>query len=295
MSIFGRIADLFQAKTHKLLSDLEDPNETLDLSYEKMIIGLQDTKRHLADVVAQQQSLHRQIAKVDAEVAETESDARMAVDAGRDDLARAALVHKQDALQKRKVLDDALATITPQVQTLVGYERKLADRIELFRTQKEVMKTTFTAAQAQVKVTESLTGLGGHLGHTGDALRRASAKVEGMRDKADAMGHMLEHGVLTDQFDERSSSKRELDIMRAASAVDDELARLKGETRKAITPPVRTDGRGLTISGPAWRLAPGRGCECCEPAARPTRPGWARRPGPPRPVGRLSGPPGVSE
>ena len=45
MSIFGRVADLFQAKTHKLLSALEDPNETLDLSYEKMITGLQDTKR----------------------------------------------------------------------------------------------------------------------------------------------------------------------------------------------------------------------------------------------------------
>jgi phage shock protein A len=237
MSIFGRVADLFQAKTHKLLSDLEDPNETLDLSYEKMIVGLQDTKRHLADVVAQQQSLHRQIGKVVAEVAEAEGDARLAVGAGRDDLARAALVHKQDALQKRKVLDDALAAITPQVQKLVAYERKLADRIEMFRTEKEVMKTTYTAAQAQVRVTESLTGLGGHLGGTSDALRRANAKVENMRDKADAMGGLLEAGVLTDQFDDRSSTKRELDALKATSAVDDELAKLKYETRKEIEPP----------------------------------------------------------
>ena len=237
MSIFGRVADLFQAKTHKLLSALEDPNETLDLSYEKMIVGLQDTKRHLADVVAQQQSLHRQIGKVDAEVAEAEGDARMAVGAGRDDLARAALVHKQDALSKRKVLDDALAAITPQVQKLVAYERKLADRIETFRTQKEVMKTTYTAAQAQVKVTESLTGLGGHLGGTADTLRRANAKVEDMRDKADALGGMLEAGVLTDQFDDRSGTKRELDALKATSAVDDELAKLKYEARKEIEPP----------------------------------------------------------
>lgn len=237
MSIFGRVADLFQAKTHKLLSDLEDPNETLDLSYEKMIVGLQDTKRHVADVVAQQQSLHRQIGKVDAEVAETEGDARLAVGAGRDDLARAALVHKQDALAKRKVLDDALAAITPQVQKLVAYERKLADRIELFRTQKEVMKTTYTAAQAQVKVTESLTGLGGHLGNTADALRRANAKVESVRNRADALGGMLEAGVLTDQFDERSATRRELDALKATSAVDDELAKLKHETRKEIEPP----------------------------------------------------------
>lgn len=237
MSIFGRVVDLFQARTHRLLSDLEDPNATLDLSYEKMIVGLQDTKRHLADVVAQQQSLHRQIARADAEVAEAEGDARLAVEASRDDLARAALVHKQDALSKRKVLDDARAAITPQVQKLVAYERKLADRIDLFRTQKEVMKTTFTAAQAQVKVTEALTGLGGHLGGTSDALRRANAKVEGMRDRADALGGMLEAGVLTDQFDDRSATRRELDALKATSAVDDELAKLKHESRKAIEPP----------------------------------------------------------
>ncbi len=237
MSIFGRIADLFQAKTHKLLTSLEDPNETLDLSYEKMMVGLQDTKRHLADVVAQEQSLHRQVAKVEAEVAEADNDARLAVGAGRDDLARAALVHKQDALGKRRTLEEALAAIAPQVHKLVDYERKLAARIDGFRTQKEVMKTTYTAAQAQVKVTQALTGLDGHLGGTGDAMRRASERVEGMRDKADALGRMLDHGVLTDQFDDRSASKRELDALKATTAVDDELARLKAETPRAIEPP----------------------------------------------------------
>ncbi len=237
MSIFGRIADLFQAKTHKLLSGLEDPNETLDLSYEKMLTGLQDTKRHLADVVAQQQSLHRQAGKIDAEIAGAEDDARVAVKSGRDDLARAALVHKQDALHKRQVVDDALAAITPQVTKLVAYERKLADRIEAFRTQKEVMKTTYTAAQAQVKVTEALTGLGDRLSGTGDAMRRASEKVEGMRDRADAMDRMLEGGVLRDQFDDRTAHQAEIASMRAADAVEDELARLKAEDVKAITPP----------------------------------------------------------
>ncbi len=237
MSIFGRIADLFQAKTHKLLTSLEDPNETLDLSYEKMLTGLQDTKRHLADVVAQQQSLHRQIERVDAEAAGAEGDARTAVGSGRDDLARAALVHKQDALAKRKVLDDALAAIAPQVAKLVDYQGKLSARIEAFRTQKEVMKTTYTAAQAQVRVTESLTGLGNRLSGTGDAMRRAGERVEGMRDRADAMDRMLQAGVLQDQFDDRTATSREIAAIRAADAVDDELARLKAETRKALDGP----------------------------------------------------------
>ncbi|MGH6972296.1 MAG: PspA/IM30 family protein, partial [Caulobacteraceae bacterium] len=108
MSILGRVADLFQAKTNKLLNTLEDPNETLDLSYEKMLTGLQETKRHLADVVAQQKSLERQIASGDAEVAGAEADARLAVQASRDDLARAALVHRQRAVDNRATLQTAL-------------------------------------------------------------------------------------------------------------------------------------------------------------------------------------------
>ena len=237
MSIFGRVADLFQAKTHKRLNSLEDPDDTLELSYEKMITGLQDTKRHLADVVAQQHSLKRQIAAVEAEIGQAGVDARDAVMQGRDDLARASLVHKQDALAKREVLEGALATITPQADKLMGYERKLAARIEQFKTQKDVMKTTFAAAQAQVKVVESLTGLDDRLGGTGDALRRAQDKVHGMRDRADALEGMVERGQLTDQSDPRTATQRELAVMRATNAVDDELAQLKAGAPKALEPP----------------------------------------------------------
>jgi phage shock protein A len=237
MSIFGRVADLFQAKTHKLLTALEDPNETLDLSYEKMITGLQDTKRHLADVVAQQHSLERQVVNVDKEIGQTVEDARTAVANGRDDLARAALVHKQDALHKREVLEHALAAIVPQVDKLIGYEQKLAARIEQFRTEKEVMKTTYTAAQAQVKVTQSLTGIGDHMSGVGDAMRRAEDKVMGMRDKADAMDGLIQSGVLTDPLDNRTDTQRQLAAMRETDAVEDELAQLNAETMKAIEPP----------------------------------------------------------
>ena len=237
MSIFGRVADLFQAKTHSLLNALEDPNETLDLSYEKMITGLQETKRHLADVVAQQQSLQRQVGNVDKEVAGAEADARTAIGAGRDDLARAALVHKQDALHKREVLATALAAIVPQVDKLVGYQQKLSARIDQFRTEKETMKATYTAAQAQVKVTQSLTGVGTSMNGVGDAMRRAEDKVHGMRDKADAMDGLIQSGVLIDPLDQRSPDQRELAAIRATTAIDDDLARLKAETTRSIEGP----------------------------------------------------------
>ncbi len=229
MSILGRVADLFQAKTHKLLNALEDPNDTLDLSYEKMLTGVQETKRHLADVVAQQKSLERQIATADKEIDGAEADARLAVQASRDDLAKAALVHRQRALDSRATLQAALDGIVPQVAKLIDYEQRLEDRIERFRTQKDTMKASYAAAQAQVKVTQSLTGVGDRMGNTAEALQRAQDKMLGMRDKADAMDALVEQGVLSDPLDKRSRTDKELADLRDAHVVDDQLAMLKAQ------------------------------------------------------------------
>ncbi len=236
MSILGRVADLFQAKTNKLLNALEDPNDTLDLSYEKMLTGLQETKRHLADVVAQQKSLERQINSANTEVDGAEADARLAVQAGRDDLARAALVHRQRAVDNRQVLQTAWDSIKPQVDKLASYQQQLEDRIERFRTQKDTMKASYAAAQAQVQVTKSITGVGDRLGGVGDALQRAEDKMVGMRDRADAMGSLMEQGLLNDPLDKRSRTDKELADLRDAHMVDAQLEQLKAEVSGGALP-----------------------------------------------------------
>jgi phage shock protein A len=229
MSVFGRVADILQAKTHKLLDRMEDPNESLDLSYEKMIAGLQETKLHLADVVAQQKSLERQIEAAQQEAAKAENDARLALQATREDLAKAALAHKHSALEKLDTLNQAHAAVLPQAQKLIDYEQKLAERIEKFRLQKEVAKTSYTAAAAQVQVTQAMAGVGTSFDSVGDTLRRAEDKVSGMRAKADAMESLTESGVLSDPLDSRTKDERELDALRVGNAIDGDLEKLKAE------------------------------------------------------------------
>jgi phage shock protein A len=229
MTVFARVADILQAKTHKLLDQLEDPNETLDLSYEKMLSQLQETKRHLADVVAQQKSLERQIEAVGREAAKAESDARTALAAGREDLAKAALAHKHDALDKLQSLKQAHAQIQPQADKLIGFERKLEERIESFRTRKEVMKASYTAAAAQVKVSQSIAGIGSSFGDVGETLRRAEDKVTGMQAQAEAMASLTEAGTLSDPLDTRTTSEKELEALRVGTAIDADLTKLKAE------------------------------------------------------------------
>ena len=50
MSIFQRIATIFGAKANKALDKAENPNETLDYSYQKQLELLQKVRRGVADV-----------------------------------------------------------------------------------------------------------------------------------------------------------------------------------------------------------------------------------------------------
>ncbi|MHB8212010.1 MAG: PspA/IM30 family protein [Acidithiobacillus sp.] len=229
MSIFKHAANILEAKVNKLLSRAEDPAETLDLSYEKMLTSLQEAKRHLADVVTERVSLENQIAQAQKLAAKAEEDARMALNANREDLARSALTEKQAEAQKITVLQEAHDTVAAQAQKLMDYEHALQERIEQFRTQKEVMKSQMAAAQAQVKVTESLTGLGHGLDDAGDALRRVQDRAAHEQAKAQAMDGLLESGIINDPLDHRTQTEREMDKLRATSGVDDDLTRLKAE------------------------------------------------------------------
>ncbi len=228
MSLLKRATEIIEAKFNKLMNAAEDPNETLDLSYEKMLAGLQETRRHLADVVTEQKVLEQQMEAAKSEIARHEADAKLALGANREDLARAALTQKQTATVKLASLTEARDHIAAQAQKLVEYEHKFQDRIDAFRTQKEVLKSEYGSAQAQVKVNESMSGLSEKLGGIGESVRRAQDKTAQMQARAQAVDTLAESGVL-DDGDERSQAERELERLRSGSAVDAELARLKNE------------------------------------------------------------------
>lgn len=231
MSLFKRTAEIFEAKFNKILNAAEDPNETLDLSYEKMLAGLQETRRHLADVVTEQKVLEQQMADAKAEIARHENDARLALQANREDLARAALTQKQTATVKLASLTEARDNIAAQAQKLIDYEHKFQDRIDQFRTQKEVLKSQYGSAEAQIKVNESMSGLSDKLGGVGESVRRAKDKTAQMQARAQAVDTLAESGSL-DDGDDRSQSEKELDALRSGGAIDAELERLKAENKK---------------------------------------------------------------
>ncbi|KPV44544.1 PspA/IM30 family protein [Alicyclobacillus ferrooxydans] len=232
MGLFKRASDMVEAKVSKFLNRLEDPNEMLDLSYEKMLTNLQEVRRHLADVVTEQKALEAQMDKAEKEIANYEDSARAALKLEREDLAKEALLRKQRETEHLAQLREGHERIVAQVEKLKDTEHKYRDRIESFRTQKEVTKATYQAAQSQVKVSESMTGISKELGGVGATLQRAQEKTDQMVARANAIDALSEEGVLEDPMDKRDRTTRELDDLRKQAAVDSDLERLKKELGK---------------------------------------------------------------
>ncbi len=229
MNIFRRAANIAESKINKLLDAVEDPNATLDLSYEKMLSSLQEIKRHLADVVTEQKSLENQIAAANKEAEATEEDARTALKMNREDLAESALGRKQNALTHARQLQEALDGINAQVERLKDAERKYQERVESFKVQKEVTKASYGAAKAEVKIGESLSGISDQIGDVGATIQRAKDKTDQMQARAAAMESLADEGILNDPFDTRDKTTRELDQLKRDAAIHDDMERLKRE------------------------------------------------------------------
>jgi phage shock protein A len=227
--LLSRAAAVIKAKFSKLLDRAEDPSETLDYSYEQQLQLLQNVKRGIADVVTSKKRLQLQTADLEKSLVKLDSQARQALGAGREDLARAALERKSAAQQQLQGLDQQVAQLEEQQEKLTASERQLSSKIEAFRSQKEVIKAQYSAAEAQVRIGEAAPGIGEQMADTGLAIQRAKDKTEQMQARASAVEELVEAGTLEDFTSGEDRLDRELTQMASSAQVDQELEKMKAE------------------------------------------------------------------
>ena len=253
--LMSRAMLIVKAKFSKLLNRAENPTETLDYSYEQMLEQLQNVKRGVADVVTAKKRLELQTQKLEGNVVKLETQARQAVAANREDLARQALERKSVAQQQLQSLDEQVTALQAQQDKLVESQQTLETRIESFRSQKEVLKAQYSAAEAQVRVGEAATGIGQHMSDTGLAIQRAKDKTEELQARASAIDELTSTGALEDfTAGDQTQLDRELAQISSTSQVDDELAKLKAE---------------LGSGGEAKQIAAGDGAAAAPAAEEP--------------------------
>src|ERR671926_391069 len=227
--LMSRASAIIKAKFSKLLDRAEDPGETLDYSYERQLQLLQNVKRGVADVVTAKKRLEMQTQQLEQSVVKLETQARQALGAGREDLARQALERKSAVQQQLQGLDQQVQGLEAQQEKLVASQKQLQAKIEAFRSQKEVIKAQYSAAEAQVRIGEAATGIGEQMADTGLAIQRAKDKTEQMQARANAIDELTAAGALEDFTSDQTQLDRELAQLSSSTQVDDELAKMKAE------------------------------------------------------------------
>jgi phage shock protein A len=228
----GRMSTIVKAKISKLLDRAEDPSETLEYSYQKQIELLQNVKKGIADVVTSKKRLQLQEEQLRGQVVKLDTQARQALAAGQEDLARTALERKNVAQTELQSLDTQIGELEKQQEQLTASEQKLKTKIEQFRSRKEVIKAQYSAAEAQVRISEAATGVGEEMADVGLAMQRALDKTENMKARAQAVGELETAGTfddLTQLGAGEDDIDRQLKQLSSSSEVDSELEKMKAE------------------------------------------------------------------
>ena len=222
--LMSRASLVVKAKLSKVLDKAENPTETLDYSYEKQLELLQNVKRGLADVVTAKKRLQMQSDSLEQSVVKLDTQARQALAANREDLARQALERKSAVQQQLQGLDVQVKQLEDQQEKLSANEKALQAKIESFRSEKEVIKAQYSAAEASVRINEAATGIGEQMADTGLAIQRAKEKTEQMQARASAVDELVSSGALDDFTSSDTDLDRQLAQISSQGHVDVELA-----------------------------------------------------------------------
>jgi phage shock protein A len=256
MGVMRRVSLIFKSKANKALDRMEDPRETLDYSYQTQLELLQKVRRGVADVATSRKRIELQMNTMQQQSDKLDRQARDALSAGREDLARDALTRKAQAQSQLSDLGGQYTSLQAEEEKLTGASQRLQAKVDAFRTRKETIKATYTAAEAQTRINEAFTGISEEMSDVGLAIQRAEDKTEQMKARAGAIDELMASGALDDMVSgPRDDIQAELDRMGAGHGVDLELERLKGELGQSAPRQIEP-GTGVTDGQPAHVTRP---------------------------------------
>jgi len=224
MGLFTRVKDLLQANIMDLVNKAEDPEKMLNLYVERATEEIRNFQVQVNRAVADKIQLEERIGNLRREIAERTGQATLAVQQGKDDLARTALTLKKQAETSLADYEAQLADQTKAVEELQENLRILTEKLEKAKQERNNLVMRQRRAETMKKANEAVSGLATH-----DPLAdidRMHERVERMEAEAKASRIMVSSGnSLEDQFAELQKSQ-------ANSEIDDELAKLKAQFNK---------------------------------------------------------------
>ena len=219
MGIFTRFKDIVSSNISSMLDKAEDPEKLIRLMIREMEETLVELKASCAGTMAEHKKIGREMAEVESRMAIWTDRAKLAVDKGREDLAREALQEKHRWQDRAETLGEELVhceTLVDQAQEDIGIlEEKLATAKEKQRmlTQRHIRAATKKRAQKDIRRVDSM-----------DAVTRFE-RFEQQIDRLEAEAQLVNPP-------RKSSLEQEFTNLEGNEDVERELQELKGSAER---------------------------------------------------------------
>ncbi len=230
VGILDWIAKKLKESTTAALAPAVDPREVSLTSHQKQRALLEQVARAIQEVIAARGRLEASAENVRARLPELEDQARSELQAGRRNMARLALQRRQVALVELATLERQLEEVEREEVALSMVEQRLSTQIEAFAARQEVIRARYSAAEAQVRINEAVTGVSADFADLAAALHRAEEKTQSMQARASAIDKLVQEGDLESVSDTSSGDRPELGG--GDEEVERQLAALEADFKK---------------------------------------------------------------
>ncbi|MGJ8679971.1 phage shock protein PspA [Paraglaciecola sp.] len=215
MGMFSRMSDIVQANINAILDKAEDPVKVVKLLIQEMEETLVELRSVAASNLAEKRHLQRQLDKLKQQTKDWQSKATLAMEKGREDLAKAALVEKHAGQQKVTALTQEMDVVEESLSKLQADTGKLQDKLVEARAKQKSLVIRERSASVRMTAKNKT-----HSIKIDDAIVRFEQyerRIDDLEAQVDAYDLVNESQGLDAQFQElenESAIEKELEALR---------------------------------------------------------------------------------
>jgi phage shock protein A len=214
MGIFTRFRDIISSNINAMLDKAEDPEKLIRLMIREMEDTLVEIKTACAGVMAGGKKIKRQIGSLGARAQYWEEKAELAVNKGRDDLAREALVEKRKFNRRIETFENDLAEHDLLIEQYQDDIRQLEEKLRSARDKQRMLVQRHIHAQKKMQAQEELRRIDSS--ETVMKFDELENRIERMEAEADLVN-----------YGKKTSLEEELERLSVDEEIENELRALK--------------------------------------------------------------------
>jgi phage shock protein A len=188
--MFDRFATMVRSNLNDLISRAENPEKMLNQLIVDMRTQLDKARQQVAQAIADEKKLEADSLAQKKQAEDWERRAMLAVQEGRDDLAKQALMRYNEALQGAQQLHETWVKSKTETESLKASLRQLNDKIEEAKRKKNILIARARRAEAQQRIQQTLSGMGDKSAF--ESFERMQEKIEANERKAIASAELNE-------------------------------------------------------------------------------------------------------